>query len=113
MKKQFAALLAALFLLPTLALGAGLLHPAGNQGSRQRTGGTKPTPTNTGEAVVDIDVEVYGGENAPILQVSWLNVEDEKKTVNFRHNRTCRQPLKKRSSSAGETCYLSMKMCPT
>ena len=23
-------------------------------------------------------MEVYGGENAPILQVGWLNVEDEK-----------------------------------
>ncbi len=33
MKKQFAALLTALSLLPTLALAQGILHPAGNQGT--------------------------------------------------------------------------------
>ncbi len=47
MKKQFAALLTALSLLPTRLRWRSITTPAGDQ-EQAKDGGTKPTPTNTG-----------------------------------------------------------------
>ncbi len=79
MKKQFAALLTALSLLPTLAL-AQEYYTLPEIREQAKDGWHETYTDRYGrETVVDIDVEVYGGENAPILQVGWLNVEDEKR----------------------------------
>ena len=71
MKKQFAALLAALFLLPTLALAQDYYTLP--EIREQAKDGWHETYTDKygRETVVDIDVEVYGGENAPVLKVGW------------------------------------------
>ena len=59
------------------------------------------------ETVVDIDVEVYGGENAPILQVGWLNVVDEKDRLFQAQQNLPNGKLKEaRLKRGGETCYL-------
>ena len=71
MKKQFAALLAALSLLPTLALAQDYYTLP--EIREQAKDGWHETYTDKygRETVVDIDVEVYGGENAPVLKVGW------------------------------------------
>ena len=59
------------------------------------------------ETVVDIDVEVYGGENAPILQAGWLNVEDEKdRQFQAQQNLPNGKLKEARLKRGGETCYL-------
>ena len=71
MKKQFAALLTALSLLPTLALAQDYYTLP--EIREQAKDGWNETYTDKygRETVVDIDVEVYGGENAPVLKVGW------------------------------------------
>ena len=71
MKKQFAALLAALSLLPTLAL-AQEYYTLPEIREQAKDGWHETYTDRYGrETVVDIDVEVYGGENAPVLKVGW------------------------------------------
>ena len=48
MKKQFAALLTALSPSADACAGAGILHPAGNQGTGKATDGTKLIPIGMG-----------------------------------------------------------------
>ena len=71
MKKQFAALLAALSLLPTLALAQDYYTLP--EIREQAKDGWHETYTDKygRETVVDIDVEVYGEETAPVLKVGW------------------------------------------
>ena len=80
MKKQFAALLAALSLLPTLALAQDYYTLP--EIREQAKDGWHETYTDKygRETVVDIDVEVYGGENAPVLKTkpAWYAVQPEK-----------------------------------
>ena len=78
MKKQFAALLAALSLLPTLALAQDYYTLP--EIREQAKDGWHETYTDRygRETVVDIDVEVYGGgELRRCSQVGWLNNTDE------------------------------------
>ena len=71
MKKQFAALLAALFLLPTLAL-AQEYYTLPEIREQAKDGWHETYTDRYGrETVVDIDVEVYGEETAPVLKVGW------------------------------------------
>ena len=71
MKKQFAALLTALSLLPTLAL-AQEYYTLPEIREQAKDGWHETYTDKYGrETVVDIDVEVYGGENAPVLKVGW------------------------------------------
>ena len=113
MKKQFAALLTALSLLPTLALAQDYYTLP--EIREQAKDGWHETYTDKygRETVVDIDVEVYGGENAPILQVGWLNVEDEKDRQFQAQQNLPNGKLKEARLSAGEKPAISMKMCPT
>ena len=71
MKKQFAALLAAFSLLPTLALAQDYYTLP--EIREQAKDGWHETYTDKygRETVVDIDVEVYGEETAPVLKVGW------------------------------------------
>ena len=71
MKKQFAALLAALSLLPTLAL-AQEYYTLPEIREQAKDGWHETYTDRYGrETVVDIDVEVYGEETAPVLKVGW------------------------------------------
>ena len=71
MKKQFAALLAALSLLPTLAL-AQEYYTLPEIREQAKDGWHETYTDKYGrETVVDIDVEVYGEETAPVLKVGW------------------------------------------
>ena len=71
MKKQFAALLTALSLLPTLAL-AQEYYTLPEIREQAKDGWHETYTDRYGrETVVDIDVEVYGEETAPVLQVGW------------------------------------------
>ena len=71
MKKQFAALLTALSLLPTLAL-AQEYYTLPEIREQAKDGWHETYTDRYGrETVVDIDVEVYGEETAPVLKVGW------------------------------------------
>ena len=71
MKKQFAALLTALSLLPTLAL-AQEYYTLPEIREQAKDGWHETYTDKYGrETVVDIDVEVYGEETAPVLKVGW------------------------------------------
>ena len=71
MKKQFAALLAALSLLPTLAL-AQEYYTLPEIREQAKDGWHETYTDKYGrETTVDIDVEVFGEESAPVLVVGW------------------------------------------
>ena len=70
MKKQFAALLTALSLLPTLAL-AQEYYTLPEIREQAKDGWHETYTDKYGrETVVDIDVEVYGEETAPIIKIT-------------------------------------------
>ena len=70
MKKQFAALLTALSLLPTLAL-AQEYYTLPEIREQAKDGWHETYTDRYGrETVVDIDVEVYGEETAPIIKIT-------------------------------------------
>ena len=70
MKRQFAALLAALSLLPTLALAQEYYTLP--EIKEQAKDGWHETYTDKygRETTVDIDVEVYGDETAPVIKIA-------------------------------------------
>ena len=70
MKKQFAVLLTALSLLPTLAL-AQEYYTLPEIREQAKDGWHETYTDKYGrETVVDIDVEVYGEETAPIIKIT-------------------------------------------
>ena len=82
MKKQFAALLAALSLLPTLALAQEYYTLP--EIKEQAKDGWHETYTDKygRETAVDIDVEVYGDDKAPILRLEDANLQvDETRLI--------------------------------